>query len=338
MSEDGFNSILAKCRDMIGLDASLHSVMLQSWFLHTLDFLILPSPIHVLLVIGMVLALIMFLAIKYSNQVGWDEPCSVPNRTLCCDMELHLANRPDPEGLTIDLLIEGIQINKVPADPLPPGSDLGGSNLLIETNSQVAITNLGSGPSLRILSLPKHNKGRGRPSMTDCSAEEQAQNQLSSWSECGVIQLSTGSERSPTFVFPSCPSYHTHSIFLVFRLLLITLNQILEDTTSIDQPRFVLNSTFHHLLSVGEARQEKPVLVIGLLKIYPDYCYWFIANCWISDSNYPCLLQPKYLITNRNLQLRPTDESQDYGGSMVELEILNALALGCYPILYSAKE
>ncbi|KAK7315457.1 hypothetical protein VNO77_34005 [Canavalia gladiata] len=288
MSEDGFNSILAKCRDMIGLDASLHSVMLQSWFLHTLDFLILPSPIHVLLVIGMVLALIMFLAIKYSNQVGWDEPCSVPNRTLCCDMELHLANRPDPEGLTIDLLIEGIQISKVPADPLPPGSDLGGSNLLIETNSQVAITNLGSGPSFRILSLPKHNKGRGRPSMTDCSAEE-----------VKTVNVSC------TPYIQTCPVFHSKHRTNYFP---------------------------------GEARQEKPVLVIGLLKIYPDYCYWFIANCWISDSNYPCLLQPKYLITNRNLQLRPTDESQDYGGSRVELEILNALALGCYPILHSAKE
>ncbi|KAK7313942.1 hypothetical protein VNO77_39149 [Canavalia gladiata] len=262
MSEDGFNSILAKCRDMIGLDASLHSVMLQSWFLHTLDFLILPSPIHVLLVIG------------------WDEPCSVPNRTLCCDMELHLANRPDPEGLTIDLLIEGIQISKVPADPLPPGSDLGGSNLLIETNSQVAITNLGSGPSLRILSLPKHNKGRGRPSMTDCSAEELRI--LGSEPVIGLSQNDCG---------PRLP-------MLRIRICLQAMK----------------------------------------LKIYPDYCYWFIANCWISDSNYPCLLQPKYLITNRNLQLRPTDESQDYGGSMAELEILNALALGCYPILYSAKE
>ncbi|KAK7330562.1 hypothetical protein VNO77_24757 [Canavalia gladiata] len=84
------------------------------------------------------------------------------------------------------------------------------------------------------------------------------------------------------------------------------------------------------------------VLVVLRLKIYPDHCYWFIANCWISDSIYPCLLQPKYLITNRNkkvvlskLQLRllPTDESQ-----VTELEILNALALGCYPTLYSAKE
>ncbi|KAK7323655.1 hypothetical protein VNO77_27138 [Canavalia gladiata] len=74
-----------------------------------------------------------------------------------------------------------------------------------------------------------------------------------------------------------------HSIFLVFRLLLTTLSQILEDTTSIDQPGLVLNSTFHHLLSVGrgEARQGKPV---------------------------------------------------------TELEILNALALDCYPTLYSAKE
>ncbi|KAK7323659.1 hypothetical protein VNO77_27143 [Canavalia gladiata] len=74
-----------------------------------------------------------------------------------------------------------------------------------------------------------------------------------------------------------------HNIFLVFRLLLTTLSQILEDTTSIDQPGLVLNSTFHHLLSVGrgEARQGKPV---------------------------------------------------------TELEILNALALDCYPTLYSAKE
>ncbi|KAK7344717.1 hypothetical protein VNO77_14675 [Canavalia gladiata] len=272
MSEDGFNSILAKCRDMIGLDASLHSVMLQSWFLHTLDFLILPSPIHVLLVIGMVLALIMFLAIKYSNQVGWDEPCSVPNRTLCCDMELHLANRPDPEGLTIDLLIEGIQISKVPADPLPPGS--GAAAVQECTHDQ--------------MSLPKHNKGRGRPSMTDCSAEE-----------VKTVNVSC------TPYIQTCPVFHSKHRTNYFP---------------------------------GEARQEKPVLVIGLLKIYPDYCYWFIANCWISDSNYPCLLQPKYLITNRNLQLRPTDESQDYGGSRVELEILNALALGCYPILHSAKE
>ncbi|KAK7328528.1 hypothetical protein VNO77_22637 [Canavalia gladiata] len=83
-----------------------------------------------------------------------------------------------------------------------------------------------------------------------------------------------------------------HIIFLVFRLLLITLSQILEDTTSIDQPGLVLNSTFHHLLSV----------VLSLeLKL--------------------------------QLQLLPTDESQ-----VTELEILNALALGCYPTLYSAKE
>ncbi|KAK7324434.1 hypothetical protein VNO77_27970 [Canavalia gladiata] len=112
---------------MIGLDASLHSVMLQSWFLHTLDFLILPSPIHVPLVIGMMLALVMFLAITYSGQIGWDEPCSVQNRTICCDMELHPANRLDPEGLTIGPLMEGIQISKVPAGLLPPGS---GADLL----------------------------------------------------------------------------------------------------------------------------------------------------------------------------------------------------------------
>ncbi|KAK7313941.1 hypothetical protein VNO77_39148 [Canavalia gladiata] len=318
MSEDGFNSILAKCRDMIGLDASLHSVMLQSWFLHTLDFLILPSPIHVLLVIG------------------WDEPCSVPNRTLCCDMELHLANRPDPEGLTIDLLIEGIQISKVPADPLPPGSakpqaspcariqshsypsDHGcctdfywasycyafktgrhktgpdpfgfpfshlGADLL-QGSAYSYWHGIGHGDLLqelqqsKSLSLPKHNKGRGRPSMTDCSAEELRI--LGSEPVIGLSQNDCG---------PRLP-------MLRIRICLQAMK----------------------------------------LKIYPDYCYWFIANCWISDSNYPCLLQPKYLITNRNLQLRPTDESQDYGGSMAELEILNALALGCYPILYSAKE
>ncbi|KAK7328529.1 hypothetical protein VNO77_22638 [Canavalia gladiata] len=111
---------------MIGLDASLHSVMLQSWFLHTLDFLILPSPIHVPLVIGMILALVMFLAITYSGQI-------VQNRTMCCDMELHPANRLDPEGLTIGPLMEGIQISKVPAGLLPPGSGLRDLGCLIHT-------------------------------------------------------------------------------------------------------------------------------------------------------------------------------------------------------------
>ncbi|KAK7323911.1 hypothetical protein VNO77_27413 [Canavalia gladiata] len=43
--------------------------MLQPWSLHKLDFLIIPSLIHVPLVIGMVLVLIMFLAIKYSDQI-----------------------------------------------------------------------------------------------------------------------------------------------------------------------------------------------------------------------------------------------------------------------------
>ncbi|KAK7305542.1 hypothetical protein VNO77_43448 [Canavalia gladiata] len=110
-----FNCALTKFRDVVSLDASLHSVMLQPWLLHTLDFLILPSLIHVPLVIGMVLALVMFLDIKYSDQI-------VQNRTVCCAMELHPANRPDPEGLTIGPLMEGIQISKVPAGLLPPGS------------------------------------------------------------------------------------------------------------------------------------------------------------------------------------------------------------------------
>ncbi|KAK7350137.1 hypothetical protein VNO77_08289 [Canavalia gladiata] len=99
-----------QCRDVVSLDASLHSVMLQPWLLHTLDFLIFPSLIHVPLVIGMVLALVMFLAIKYSDQIGilhsnkhytrgldshifrlrWTLFSS--ERTVRCAMELHPAN------------------------------------------------------------------------------------------------------------------------------------------------------------------------------------------------------------------------------------------------------
>ncbi|KAK7338359.1 hypothetical protein VNO77_18966 [Canavalia gladiata] len=116
MSELVFSNHLSVFNwDMVGLDASLHSVMMLPWLQHTLDFLILLSLIHVPLVIGMVLALVMFLATKYSDQI-------VPNRTVCCAMELHPANRLDSEGLTICPLMEGIQINKVPAGLLPPGS------------------------------------------------------------------------------------------------------------------------------------------------------------------------------------------------------------------------
>ncbi|KAK7321043.1 hypothetical protein VNO77_31167 [Canavalia gladiata] len=59
-------------------------------------------------------------------------------------LECGPANRPDPEGLTICQLMEGILISKVPAGLLPPGS--------------------GSGPSLKILvhSLPLHPSVQGQ--------------------------------------------------------------------------------------------------------------------------------------------------------------------------------
>ncbi|KAK7314926.1 hypothetical protein VNO77_33456 [Canavalia gladiata] len=58
-------------------------------------------------------------------------------------------------------------------------------------------------------------------------------------------------------------------------------------------------------------------------------------------NNSACLLLPDLwtksvvlsLELKLQLQLLPTDESQ-----VTELEILNALALGCYPTLYSVKE
>ncbi|KAK7313257.1 hypothetical protein VNO77_37875 [Canavalia gladiata] len=162
MSELVFSNHLSVFNwDMVGLDASLPSVMLQPWLQHTLDFLILPSLIHVPLVIGMVETnLVQFRkdsALCYGTapskhytrgldshaemnlvqfRIGlcavlWNctQPTlyqgprfSFPNRTVCCAMELHPANRPDSEGLTICPLMEGIQINKVPAGLLPPGS------------------------------------------------------------------------------------------------------------------------------------------------------------------------------------------------------------------------
>ncbi|KAK7323912.1 hypothetical protein VNO77_27414 [Canavalia gladiata] len=105
-------------RAVIGLDASLHPVMLQPWSLHKLDFLIIPSLIHVPLVIGMVLVLIMLLAIKYSDQFYRVRVTHHSDLSLECGP----ANRPDPEGLTICQLMEGILISKVPAGLLPPGS------------------------------------------------------------------------------------------------------------------------------------------------------------------------------------------------------------------------
>ncbi|KAK7313256.1 hypothetical protein VNO77_37874 [Canavalia gladiata] len=162
MSELVFSNHLSVFNwDMVGLDASLHSVMMQPWLQHTLDFLILPSLIHVPLVIGMVeMNLVQFRkdsALCYGTapskhytrgldshaemnlvqfRIGlcavlWNctQPTlyqgprfSFPNRTVCCAMELHPRNRPDSRGLTICPLMEGIQINKVHAGLLPPGS------------------------------------------------------------------------------------------------------------------------------------------------------------------------------------------------------------------------